>query len=328
MQYKSYLVEQDIEIVDEYLILFYGENLGLKEDLKKKVRLKNKDSEIITFYEDQILRDENLIFNEIGNISLFMKEKIYFIDQVSDKILDKIKDIAKIVGKQKIYFFSDVLDKRSKLRSYFEKSNQCASIACYVDNELSIKKIILEKLKGFEGLSPQNINLILENCNLDRAKLNNEIEKIKSYFINKKIQTEKLENILNIKTNDKFSSLQDEALKGNRLLTNRLLSDTIMSADKSVYYLGLINQRLNKILEVKSSNESNLEKSINNLRPPIFWKDKPNFILQTKKWNQDKIRILLKEIYNLEIKIKSETIINKNILMKKLVVDICELANT
>ena len=48
----------------------------------------------------------------------------------------------------------------------------------YEDNEISIKKIILEKLKGFEGLTTENINLILNHTNLDRSKLNNELEKI------------------------------------------------------------------------------------------------------------------------------------------------------
>ena len=44
------------------------------------------------------------------------------------------------------------------------------------------KKIILDKLKGFEGLSTQNINMIIENTSLDRVRLDNELDKIITYF--------------------------------------------------------------------------------------------------------------------------------------------------
>ena len=71
MIYKSYLIEQNIEKLKEKLILFYGENLGLKNDFKKKILFKNKDAEIINFFQDEVIKNENLLFNEILNISLF-----------------------------------------------------------------------------------------------------------------------------------------------------------------------------------------------------------------------------------------------------------------
>ena len=98
--------------------------------------------------------------------------------------------------------FSDILDKKSKLRSYFEKSNTLGIVPCYADNEISIKKIILDKLKGYTGLSTQNLNMIIENCALDRSQLNNELEKITTFFENKTIDSDKLEALLNIKIND------------------------------------------------------------------------------------------------------------------------------
>ena len=45
----------------------------------------------------------------------------------------------------KIYLFSDILDKKSKLRAFFEKSKKYGVVACYPDNEISIRKIIQEK---------------------------------------------------------------------------------------------------------------------------------------------------------------------------------------
>ena len=38
---KSYLLESNINQIDKNLILFYGENLGLKNDFKSKIKLNN-----------------------------------------------------------------------------------------------------------------------------------------------------------------------------------------------------------------------------------------------------------------------------------------------
>ena len=230
--------------------------------------------------------------------------------------------------KIKLFFFSDILDKKSKVRGFFEKDENCAAIACYPDNEITIKKLILERLIGFEGLSTQNLNIIIDNCKLDRVKLNNELEKIISFFQDKKIVTEKLQSLLNIASNEDFNLLKDAALTGNKMITNKLLNETLIEPDKIIYYLNVINQRLNKLKEINSAKGSEkLEEKIKSLKPPIFWKDKNNFVNQAKLWNTTKIKNILNETYNLEIKFKSNSTINKNVLIKKLIIDICEQAN-
>jgi DNA polymerase III subunit delta len=328
MIYKSYLAEQNINGIKENLFLFYGENIGLKEDFKKIIKLNNKKAEILVFLEEEIIKNEDRFFNEVLNISLFEEEKIYFIDQATDKVLSVIEKVITKLDNQKIYLFSELLDKKSKLRSYYEKSNKTAAIACYPDNEISIKNIILNKLKGFKGMSSQNINMIKDNCNLDRAKLNNELSKILTFFKNKELSSDKLEMLLDVKVNDNFNLLKDEALKGDKVQTNQLLSDTLMDSEKSIYYLNVINQRLNKLAETFNlEKKTSLVDAVNMIKPPIFWKDKPSFLIQAKKWNLLKIKKILSKTYDIEINFKTNGNINKKVLMKKLIVDICELAN-
>ncbi len=328
MIYKSYIIEQKINNLDKNIFLFYGENLGLKNEFRNKIKSINKDSEIINFNQEEILKNENFFFNEINNISLFEKKKIYFIDQVNDKLLEIIKEIEPRIDTQKLYLFSEILDKKSKIRNYFEKSDLCGAVACYSDNEITIKKIIIDKLRGFSGLTPNNLNLIIQNCNLDRVKLENELNKISTYFQSKKLDSEKLEILLDLKINDDFNILKDEALNGNKVKTNSLLSDTIIETEKNIFYLTLINQRLNKLSEIAiSSKITNIEDAISKLKPPVFWKDKPALTAQARKWSSKKIKSILNKTYALEIEFKSNSTINKNILMKKLIVDICKLAN-
>ena len=329
MIYKSYILENNLKAANKKLFLFYGENIGLKDDFKIKIKTNNsyKNCEFLNFEQDEMLKNDNILFNEISNISLFDKNKVFFITNATDKILEQIKEIEPLLEKQIIYLFSGVLEKKSKLRSYFEKSENCATIACYEDNEITIKKIIQERLKDFSGLTIQNINLILQSCNLDRAKLKNELKKIIVFFQDKKIETESLETLLDINLNHNFNLLKDQALLGNKENTNKLLSETIFEPEKSVLYLSLMNQRLMRIAEIKNIETNSIEKAVNSLKPPIFWKEKNNFISQANKWNKNKIKHALDKTYSLEKVLKNNSTIDKNFLLKKLIVDVCELAN-
>ena len=189
--------------------------------------------------------------------------------------------------------------------------------------------MISEKHKDFNGMSKQIINIIIESGILDRIKLKNELNKIISFFIDKKINVKHLQQLLNISVNEDFDLLKDHALMGNISKTNKLLSDTILEKDKNIMYLNMIHSRLSKLQEfIKISKNSKLEEAIKELRPPIFWRDKPIFLLQAKKWSVSKIKKILIEIYFIENKIKSNYAIVPNSLVKKLMLDICNTANS
>ena len=328
MIYKSYLIEGNIDLLKENIILFYGENLGLKDDLKNKIKDSKKEASFLIYNQDDILKNEDLFFNEILNESLFEEKKIFFINEATDKILNIIENIRDKIDNHEIFLFSEILEKKSKIRNYFEKDKKLAAVACYNDNEITIKKIIQERLKGFTGLSSQNINTLIENCGLDRSKLKNELEKIIIFFSDKKINDGNLDELLNIKENNNFNSLKDEAMNGNKIKTNKLLGSTIFEKEKNILYINLINQRLMKLSAlIEMTKLTNIDKAINEIKPPIFWKDKPFYIAQIKKWNSQKIKNILNSTFNLEVTVKSNSSINHDLLIKKLMVDICNLAN-
>ena len=212
-------------------------------------------------------------------IYLFEENKIIFIEDATDKILSVLEEVEKKILDNKVILFADILEKKSKLRNYFEKSKTLQTVACYPDNDISLRKIIINKLNGFKNLSQNNVNLILEKSNNDRIKLYNEIDKILIFFQQKDLNTDKLEILLDANVNEDFNTLKDAAFLGNKINTNRLLSDTNLDNEKSAYYLNLINQRLIRLKELQDNiKNSDLETAINSIKPPIFWKDKPNIL--------------------------------------------------
>ena len=159
-------------------------------------------------------------------------------------------------------------------------------------------------------------------------KVQNELDKIVTYFSNKVLDSDKLNKLLNINVNDDFNEIKDAALKGNKYSTNILLNSTIFEVEKIPLYLNIINQRLNKLREISNlSKQSNISEAIDKMKPAIFWKDKPHFLDQAKLWNKSKTEKALNKTYNLEIILKSNNDINKNVLIRKLIMDICILAN-
>ena len=65
MIYKSYILEQNVNSINEKITLFYGVNLGLKNDLKAKIIESHKNSEILRYSQDEILKDEKAIIQDL-----------------------------------------------------------------------------------------------------------------------------------------------------------------------------------------------------------------------------------------------------------------------
>ena len=124
MIYKSYVVEQNLDTLRNLdSFIFYGENYGLIKEFKNKIKSHNKEHEIINFLQEDLLKDGKILQREIFK-NLFEK-KNNFIQNVSDKLFELIKTSLENIKGDKIYLFSDQLDKKSKLRNYFEKSKNC-----------------------------------------------------------------------------------------------------------------------------------------------------------------------------------------------------------
>ena len=329
---KSYIVEQQPKLLSGYKsVLLYGENEGIKSDVKSKLKDSNKGSEIITFFESEILKNKNILYENIINESLFNERKVIFIHTATDKIFNEISEsLTKINNNVKIYIFSDSLDKKSKLRALFEREKYLAIFACYADNERTLINYINKELIGYKGITGELINIIIENSGSNRKIIQNEIVKIKNFFLEKKVNKNDLVEILNIKSDTRFEEIRDNALIGKVDKINKLLSETDLLSEDSFFYLNNINYRILNLIEIQKNNKilNNYENALENFKPQIFWKDKPMYVLQLKKWSIEKLNKIAQKICQTEILMKKNSNINKNIVIKKLVVSLSKEAST
>lgn len=323
---KSFEIEKNIENIIKYkFILIYGENIGLKESLKKNIVNLNRKAEIINLYQEDVNKNKDIIINEIKNISLFSEEKIIVINQTNEKILTELDTILKSKEKIKIVFMADLLDKKSKLRATFEKEKDLAIIPCYNDNDFTLKKLVNSELKEFKNVNSNAINMILNYSNLNRKTILNNLDKIKSFYDKKVLSEESLETLLNSDRNEFFENIRDASLIGDKTKLNNLLNNFAFQNDDAFFYLNMINFRLIKLLEIHKANEkyNDLNLTITKMRPPIFWKDKPVYLQLLKRWHKQSILDALKYLGHIEEQIKKNSSLNSLTIVKNTILNIC-----
>ena len=184
---KSYEISK-LNLKENNLILFYGKNEGLKVEEISKIISKNPDKSILNYEEKEILESQNNFIENILSKSLFEKEKIIIIKRATDKILKIIDDIiTKNLEDLIIIINADILEKKSKLRSFFEKEKKLVCVPFYPDNEQTLSKLAYNFLRDKKiSISPSNINLIINKSRGDRETLVNELQKIEYFSKNGK----------------------------------------------------------------------------------------------------------------------------------------------
>jgi len=329
---KSYIVEQNIGVLNNYqATLIYGQNDGIKDDIKEIIKRQNIGSEIIIFFEDEIFKNKDILFQNFINESLFHEKKIIFIHQGSDKIYEQLIECLDKKNKDiKIFLFSENLEKKSKIRKLFEKEKNLAILPCYEDGERTLVAYISKELKEFKGLTGEIINLIISNSNMNRKVIKSELIKIKDFFLQKKINKIEVLELLNAKSNTAFDKVRDSALNGEKKKISELMSKIDLLNEDTFFYLNSLNYRivkLEEIIKVSKMNKNNYEQVIESLKPPVFWKDRPIIIAQLKKWRMETLSQISEKIGETEILMKKNSYLRKDIVIKNLIINITSKAS-
>ena len=297
-------------------ILFYGKNEGLKNDSIKNL-LKDKN-EILYYDEKNILDNPNKFIEATLSKSLFENEKIIIIKRATDKIKNIIDEISfKDIEDLIILINADNLEKKSKLRSLFEKNKKFVSVAFYPDNDQTLSKIAHNFFtKNKILISASNINLIVSRCSGDRHNLVNEIEKIESFCKNnKKVTIEDIHKLTNLIENHSVSELIDNCLVKNKKKIIHILNENNFSNDDCILILRTFLNKLKKILSLSLEYKinKNIDDVISKAKPPIFWKDKEMTKQQIYKWSPENIKNSIFKVSELELLVKKNISISMNL---------------
>tara|TARA_E500000178_G_scaffold83424_1_gene81749 strand:+ start:751 stop:1743 length:993 start_codon:yes stop_codon:yes gene_type:complete len=297
-----------INILSQKYFLFYGNNEGLKKEEISKLHIKSK-KKLFKFNEKQILENPESFLEDMYSGSLFENEKFVVINHASEKILNIIQMIIEKNPKDiSILINTGQLDKKSKLRSNFEKEKELIAVGFYPDTNETLTKlaqnfVIQKKIL----LSQMNINFVVNKCNGNREFLKNELEKIELLSKSKKnITLDNLIKLINLNEDFSISELVDYCLAKDQKKTFHIINENNFNTDDSIIITRTFLNKLKKIL-ILSENfnfNKNIEKTINEAKPPIFWKDKEIVKKQVKNWSTKNIQNLIIQINQIELQIK------------------------
>ena len=299
--------------------LFYGDNEGLKEELIKNLFEKNYLDKIHRYEEREILDNENNFFNGIFTKSFFDNEKLIIINRATDKIKVLIEGLIE-KHPQDIQFIlnSKNLEKKSILRKFFEKEKLTVCIPFYEDNNQTLNSIISQFFRNKKiRISQQLINILIERSRGDRKNLNNELVKIEAFSLNKKnISLEKIIKLTNLADNYSASELIDHSLAKNTRKTVTILNENNYSDEDNIIIIRTLLTKLKRLLKIYElvDEKNNIEQAISSCKPAVFWKDKPLVTQQIRSWKKDSLKNLIYKTNEIELLIKKNSSIAKNIL--------------
>lgn len=290
--------------------LIYGNNKGLVDEIVKDVIAPNLTKNQFRYDETEILKDINIFEQNIYNKSFFDNEKLLIINRVSDKIFNIIENIVsnKVVDLYLI-LLAGPLDKKSKLRRYFEKEKQVLCIPVYEDNLQTLSGIVLKFMREKKiNISQQVVNAIVERASGDRINLINELKKIESYTLyKKKININDVLKITNLSENYNISELVDNCLSKNRNTIIKILNENTFTSDDCVIILRTFLIKLKRLIKLHQelySNKENIEAVVSSFRPPIFWKEKEIVKNQIRSLNYKKTKELIVKTNEIELIVK------------------------
>ena len=302
------------------VILLYGDNEGFKNQIIKEHFIdQNKNKKVERYDESEILGNYENIITNLLNKSFFDEQKIIIISRVTDKILIFIEEcLLKRIEDVILIINSPSLEKKSKLRNFFEKEKSVICVPFYSDEIKTLSSIANIFFKNLNiPISREAINIITERCNGDRQNLNNELNKISNYLVGKsKISLEEIEKITNLTENYSISELADNCLSKNTKKTIKILNENNFSSDDCIQITRTMLSKSKRVLKLKNDCDSgkNIDEAISEFKPPIFWKDKTIVKNQLLAWKKNDAKKLITEINNIELLIKKNSTNSVNII--------------
>ena len=299
--------------------LFYGDNEGFKEEIIKSFFEKQYQGNVYRYDEKEVLDNVDSFYNSILTKSFFDNKKLIIINRVSDKIRVIVEElIEKKTEDIQFILNSKNLEKKSILRKFFEKEKSIICVPFYEDNNQTLNSIVSQFFRNKKiSISQQLINVLTERSRGDRKNLNNELQKIENYSLNKKtINLQEIIKLTNLANNYNASELIDHSLAKNTRKTVTIFNENNYSDEDNIIIIRTLLAKLKRLLKIHEliDEKGNIDQAISSFKPPIFWKDKPVVTQQLKSWGKRELKDLIYTSNDIELLIKKNSTIGKNIL--------------
>ena len=289
--------------------LIFGNNEGIKEDIINNFYTKNFEGEVLKYDEQEILNNKEEFISSLLTKSLFVSEKLIIISRATDKLINFVNEILENESiDSKIIIKCSNLEKKSKLRTLFEKEKQLICTPVYEDDTRSLNLVINNFLKKNKiSLSQEIKNILIERSKGDRINLKNELIKLKNLSVSKnKITPEDVLKLSNLAENYSVFELSDNYLAKNSKKVSNILNENNYSSEDCILIIRTILNKSKRLLKIRNEVDNNVDinQVISGFKPPIFWKEKDIVKRQAQSWSTNEVKEIIFKINDLETLVK------------------------
>ncbi len=198
------------------------------------------------------------------------------------------------------------LPARSALRKVFEGSAKAAAIACYLDDDEALGKVIGEALKGYAlGIDDEALSYLVAHLGGDRGVTRQELEKL-ALYVGSGAKRVTLDHVLAVIGDSSALSLDDLIFAlgdGDRAAIDRGYARALLDGNEEIGILRAAGRHFMRLHQVAASPEP--RSALKSLRPPVFFKFESRFLAQLRLWSPDRLGEALSRLTRAEIDIKT-----------------------
>ena len=291
MKIKAYELKSLVEKKKYSAYLVYGQNKGLVREKSQTIidTYKDDQTEIIKFENDELISEPEKLSNEFNTFSLIAEKKIIHVLNTKDNLTETITNtINNQDSTNLIIFETGELTPTSKLRKFFEKEKNLGILACYFDTERDVQDLIETTFKKEDISISRDISLLIaKRLGNERHIIKSELEKIILYLKDKKeFKAEDILKCLSQNEDFGFDDLNYNLCDGNVVKLDKIINQLYLEGINPIALLRSAGKHFQKILFVNQKIDSgmNLNESLSQLKPPIFFLYINKFKNQVTKW--------------------------------------------
>lgn len=275
---------------------------------------------VVNLTKERFAEDPSCLADEFYSISMLGGRKLILIRDNDAAITASLKSLFadKNIDKSDNFILIEAgdLDKSSAIRKLAEDNAAIAAIACYEDNDLVIKKYIESEIKKHEIKTDKDcLEFLFENFSKDRQIIALEISRIATFLNGRQLTLDLLNDLVNnqsVLAVDEFINNFIAKRTADALLTSQKLLKNDFEAITLIRFLSNYLQKLYHAKAELEQGASDFETIIKKQR--LFFKTEFEFRKQLKNINRVELEYWLKNLEELEIKIKTSSNISPKLL--------------
>ena len=301
----------------------FGQVIYVTEKLLEKY-FKDEDRHIEKLEHSALQKNHLLLQNHLQSLQLFSEKKAIIIKNVGETIKKDVLDIIKNSDNKFLFIIqAENLRKSSKTYKDIESTNKFCFINCYkldLYSTINFIEIFLRK-KNIE-FNTEVVNIIANSLPDNLLLIKNELEKLVQYLgSEKELTIEIVQNVISGTKDLVYINLCHAIVfkdKRNLLQQMERIQDI-----NFINMIRIIQNYFSKVLFVKSKEKyenKSVNFIINNIKPPIFFKEKNIFLDICNKISFEKALKFMEELVELELSCKKSFIPNPYFILNQYLV--------